>query len=43
MIRFMVVPHEMEEQFIRQKMRPLWRQKRASFPYLHRIPSIEEL
>ena len=31
MIRFMVVPHEMEEQFIRQKMRPLWRQKRAFF------------
>ena len=27
----MVVPHEMEEQFIRQKMRPLWRQKRAFF------------
>ena len=45
MIRFMVVTHEMEERFILKKMCPLWTQKRAliSFPYLHRIPSIEEL
>ena len=32
MIRFMVVTHEMEERFIRQKMCPLWTQKRAFFP-----------
>ena len=40
MIRFMVVPHEMEEQFIRQQMCPL---RELSFPYHNRIPSIEEL
>ena len=40
MIRFMVVTHEMEEQFIRQQMCPL---RELSFPYLNRIPNIEEL
>ena len=43
MIRFMVVTHEMEERFILKKMCPLWTQRELSFPYLHRIPSIEEL
>ena len=43
MIRFMVVTHEMEERFILKKYVLYGHKREISFPYLHRIPSIEEL
>ena len=43
MIRFIVVTHEMEERFILKKCVHYGHKRELSFPYLHRVPSIEEL